>query len=247
MSDPNRIEPGQRKVHYGARVFEKLTPSNIMAKIQYETRAALAPIYINRSPLRSSTFGLWGKQLPYWLHRYNTTWRNERCIEVAAAINFLNENPAGRCLEFGNVLRNYGIRRPDVVIDLYEHAAGVTNVDIVDYYDSTGFQLIVSLSTLEHVGWDEHPQQPEKALDALKKMRSFLHADGLCLVSVPLGCNPALDEYICSGQSDSKRSAAFVRIDGGWAPTDSPILHPYNSKGPGAASVWIAEFGPLNE
>ncbi len=247
MNDTANSKQGQRKVRYGAQLLTKAHHSNVVAKVQYEVRKALAPWLITRSPLHSRSFTLWGNELPYWLHGYNTTWRNERCIEVAAAHRFLDDNPGGRSLEFGNVLANYSGGRLDVMVDLYEHAAGVTNVDINDFVDAQGFDVIVSLSTLEHVGWEEDPQQPEKSLAALAKLRELLRPGGVCLVSVPLGCNPALDDHIRSGNTGALRTASFTRMDGGWSSTDTPVFLPYNSRGPGAATVWIAEFGPVGD
>lgn len=245
MNAPASTPTGQRKVSYGAGVLQKLTPSNIVSKVMSEARMALAPMLINRSPLKSASFELWDSELPYFLHRYNSTWRNERCIEVAAALQFLNQHPGGRCLEFGNVLANYDVSRPDVVVDLYERTAGVTNIDIVDFTDEFGFDLVVSLSTLEHVGWDESPRHPEKALAALIRLRQLLRPGGRCLISVPMGCNPALDEYICTAPSDAIRSASFIRVDGGWTASEAPSVIAYNSRGAGAASLWLAELGPL--
>jgi hypothetical protein len=57
-------------------------------------------------------------------------------------------------LEIGNVLSHYFPVNHDIV-DKYEKADGVINQDVVHFYSPKKYDLIVSVSTLEHVGWDE--------------------------------------------------------------------------------------------
>jgi len=63
--------------------------------------------------------------------RYNTTWRNERAIEIPVVYDIVAQE-TGDILEVGNVLSHYFHINHDVV-DKYEKAEGVTNEDIVDY------------------------------------------------------------------------------------------------------------------
>ena len=55
------------------------------------------------------------------------------------------------------------------MVDKYERAPGVVNRDVLDLDDLGHFELVVAISTLEHVGWDEEPRRPEAALDAVKR------------------------------------------------------------------------------
>ena len=89
-----------------------------------------------------------------------------------------------RVLELGHVLShyvdpsNYGFAS-HTVVDKYETSAmaNVHNVDIVDFESDALFDLIVSVSTIEHIGWDESPRDPEKVLLALQCMQGLLSAD----------------------------------------------------------------------
>ena len=89
---------------------------------------------------------------------YNTTIRNERAVELAVAFHWLADR-TGSGLEVGNVLGHYGISGHRVV-DLYEQAPGVENVDLFDVRGS--FDWIVSVSTIEHVAWTPNAKPPAR-------------------------------------------------------------------------------------
>ena len=57
----------------------------------------------------------------------------------------------------------------------------------------------MSVSTLEHVGFDEDVRDPDKPVRALERMVSWLNPGGRCLVTVPLGYNASFDERLWSG------------------------------------------------
>ncbi len=44
--------------------------------------------------------------------------------------------------------------------------------DIVEFVPQDKYDLIISISTLEHVGWDEQPQKPGKLLQAIDHLRA---------------------------------------------------------------------------
>ena len=48
------------------------------------------------------------------------------------------------------------------IVDKYEKKKGIINQDIVDYKPDKKYDLIISISTLEHVGWDETPRENYK-------------------------------------------------------------------------------------
>ena len=88
---------------------------------------------------------------------------NERSIEVPIVMEIVNQNKGKRILEIGNVLSNYYKVSHDIV-DKYEKAPNVINQDVVDFKTNEKYDLIVSISTLEHVGWDEEPRDDKKNL-----------------------------------------------------------------------------------
>ncbi len=152
---------------------------------------------------RRERFAFDGQSYPYLFHHYNATWTNERAVEVPLALRALQRHPAGRVLEVGNVLNNY-TRNPRAgalheVIDKYEQAPGVTNVDVVDHAPEAPYDLVLSVSTIEHVGWDEEPREPHKAAAAIERLHGWLAPGGELLVTMPLGHNPPLDSRLLDG------------------------------------------------
>ena len=58
----------------------------------------------------------------------------------------------------------------------------VINEDIVDFSPSKNYDLIVSISTMEHVGWDEYPNDPPKILKGLRNLTRLLSPRGSLLL-----------------------------------------------------------------
>jgi hypothetical protein len=114
-------------------------------------------------------------------------------------------------LEVGNVLSYYFNFQHDI-IDKYEQAAGVINVDVLDFVPDKKYDLIVSISTLEHVGWDETPKEPMKVLQSIHHLKSLLSVGGLLIFSVPLGYNLCLDEIIRRKATESAQLYHLKRI-----------------------------------
>ena len=146
-----------------------------------------------------STFTFRRKPFRYFWHRYNSTWRNERAVEIPIARSFLAGVPAEKVLEIGNVLSHYGPVSHEVV-DKYERTEGVRNEDVCDFKSDKKYDLILSISTLEHVGWDEEPKDELKVLTAFENLQSLLAPGGRLVVTIPLGYNPPLDKMIEEGR-----------------------------------------------
>jgi len=170
-------------------------------------------------------------------HHYNTTISNERAVELAVAFHWL-QGRTGTGLEVGNVLGHYGTIGHRVV-DRYEKAPRVENVSVFDVTGS--FDWIVTLSTLEHVGWDEHPQDPGAAARALRHLRSLLNPGGALLVTVPLGYHPPFDQFLL-GDHGAARAATLVRSGSSWRQTKNLTSKPYGASTPWAEAVWIGEY-----
>lgn len=155
---------------------------------------------------------------------------------------------SARGLEVGNVLGHYraGTHR---VVDKYERAAGVENIDVLDIATDDPFDFIVAISTLEHVGWDEPERDLEKPVHAIRHLRSLLRPDrGRMLITLPLGYNPGVDLMALTGASGAHHAEMFVRDRRQrWQATDRPEPHHlrYEFELRTANAVWIGEFGPL--
>jgi SAM-dependent methyltransferase len=158
-------------------------------------------------------FELGGHRYRYLFDRHKFTWLTERAVEVPVAQALVDGHAADRVLEVGNVLSHY---RPQqhVVVDKYEQAPGVLNRDVLELEGLGEFDLIVAVSTLEHVGWDESPRDPAKAARAVAALRSLLAPGGLLAITVPIGYNAAFDAALRSGEVPLDRAVA-LRRDGG--------------------------------
>jgi hypothetical protein len=59
--------------------------------------------------------------------------------------------------------------------------------------------LIVSISTLEHIGRDDDTNDPDKIFSVINNLRNCLSAKGLLIFSIPIGYNQSLDNNIFQG------------------------------------------------
>jgi hypothetical protein len=144
---------------------------------------------------------------------YNVTWSNERCVEIPLGQHILAQ-ANGPALEVGHVLGHYGTRG-HTVIDKFESAPGVLNEDITEWEAQTGerFALILSLSTFEHIGFDDEAEgdSAKKIRAAIAACRALLAADGRLVITVPLGYNPHLDELIETDTLGEDRASFLLR------------------------------------
>ncbi len=171
---------GRKLVEVGVRLF----------------RDMLKSLYFYITP--SGSFEYCGHRLKYFRHTYNLAYQNERKIEIPVAEWFLRAQRQGaRILEVGNVLRNYGFRQERDICDKYDSSPGLINEDVIDFSPSEKYDAIISISTLEHVGWDEAERDPGKIPVAIKNLRdNCMRPGGTMLVTLPVGYNAYFDEYL---------------------------------------------------
>lgn len=193
----------------------------------------------------TGTFEHEGTQHSYLHHPYNYTWLNERAVEVPLALAVLAGHDPARVLEVGNVLAHYRPVR-HTVVDKYERAPGVLNVDVVDIDLAGPFDLVLSVSTLEHVGLDEEPTDPEKPARAIAHLASLLAPGGRLWCTFPVGYNPALDAGLRAGALGFDRLTALRRLgpDNRWrqVPIDEVWSTDYDWLVYTAHAVVIAEL-----
>lgn len=184
-----------------------------------------------------------GAHLDYFDHPYNDTRLNERAVEVPIAVDFLEyvrwDDPGIVGLEVGNVLGHYHPHRHRVV-DRYEVAAGVDNVDVFDI--AGRFDFILAISTLEHVRWDEAPREPDGSARAIRHLAELLNPGGVMLLTVPLGWHPFLDAELLDDGFDFAAACTLVRSGDGWEQTPEPVHKPYAATTRWAESVFVAEL-----
>lgn len=144
---------------------------------------------------KSLSFNFDGKSYRYFYHPYNLTWLNERCVEIPIARDLLEQHQGKNILEVGNVLSRYNPNLTHTVVDKYERSDRPNYfVEDAETFDQGGpYDLILSISTLEHVGWDELPRDPDKIARTIQHLRSLLSSNGKLLFTAPIGYSPPLD------------------------------------------------------
>ena len=181
-------------IHSGIKLIYNLTVKKSYYFIYCKSLIHLKP---------PGTFTLQGQTYRYFYHLHNTTWKNERAVEIPIILEKIQfcHYQGGRILEVGNVLSNYVHFQHDIV-DKYEKADGVINQDVVDFQplsenENDKYDLIVSISTMEHVGWDETPRDPRKIPLAFENLTTrCLAPGGEIVVTLPIGYNTYLDKLL---------------------------------------------------
>jgi hypothetical protein len=175
---------------------------------------------------RQRTFRIGEVEYSYFYHSYNTTYLNERAVEIPYFRRQIYSvlKTGGCILEIGNVLSHYERAYWDIV-DKYEVGKGVVNVDIVDYRPKKMYDCIVAISTFEHIGFDEVPKDTDKVLSILLLIRQrLLKPGGRLIFSIPTGYNLKFEEHIRSGRITGTRVIYMKRIDwkNSWVETNRP-------------------------
>ncbi len=193
----------------------------------------------------SNTFVFRGESYPYLYSYNNFTFLNERAVEVPIVKKIWNQNTGRRILEVGNVLSQYYPVEHDV-LDKYERVDGIINQDVVDFNPEKKYDLIICISTLEHVGWDERPKDPEKILRAIDNLKELLDKQGEIIVTIPLGYNPAIDDLIRKGNIQFSELRCLKRISGNnrWIETEWQEVErsTYNNNYPRAEGIVIGKI-----
>jgi len=172
---------------------------------------------------RKATFTFDGHVYPYFRHNYNVTWLNERCIEIPIMREVIAHSRGARMLEVGNVLSCYDRTLKHTVIDKYETPSrpDFYAEDAETFTRGAPYDLIVSISTLEHVGWDETPKDTGKISRTIRHLRSLLKPKGELVFTAPVGYSPPLDEVIDEGDGFiSRRCLKRVSALNEWEETD---------------------------
>jgi hypothetical protein len=188
--------------------------------------------------------------LALFYHRYNSTWSNERAVEVPIGRHFLSEAAAPDVLEVGNVLSHY---QPvtHTILDKFERRPGVLNEDITNWRTERRFNLILSISTFEHIGCDDDPQDAsgQRILDAIANCRRLLKPGGRLVITASPGYNPAFDALVKGNRFGAHLCDFLVRRSRlGWVECNEAtcMASRYNRPYPFGNGVVIAEFGPAN-
>ena len=161
-----------------------------------------------------------GIRFKYFVNWYNRTWMNCRAIEIPVFNHLFTVYGDKRVLEVGNVMNHYNLRCDHHVLDKYEVSDGVINEDIVDYKPSQRYDVVLSCSTLEHVGFDEEVKDEKKFITAVTNIiENVLVPGGVLYFSVPIGYNPGLDRILDYYHVRFDNIWCYRRLDGNsWVP-----------------------------
>ena len=194
--------------------------------------------------LLDQTFEYEGKRYRYFHHPYNRTSINERIVEVPIFVEIMKTTPDSETLEIGNVMAYYA-PHSHTVVDKYEKAEGVINDDVVDYDPGRTFKLIISVSTMEHVGWDEKQRDPKKIPAGIARLRSLLAEGGRLYVTFPMGYYKDLDEILRSDGLPMDKRTCLKRVSdtNKWRQVEWDEIKNLDY-GPYANGLVVAEFTP---
>ncbi len=154
----------------------------------------LLHIYFNKVR-KQEFFEFSGSKLPYFYHKYRSTWANERIVEIPVFRDIISKSSGKRVLEIGNVMSHYDSATHDI-IDKYENDPSIIREDILEFKPESKYDIIISISTFEHVGWDEEPRVPSKIFPVMDSVRGLLSEGGKLIFSIPIAYNPELDKFI---------------------------------------------------
>lgn len=161
-----------------------------------------APSTLRHSTTWEPHFLFQGRTLVYNRISFNN--RAERAVEIPLAIDFLarQQQRNERFLEVGNVLQHYEAALGELpwlrrIIDKFEQGKGVENRDLMDLDPAEKYRLIISISTVEHIGQHSTPNgsfgeiaggdDREAPLKAIVKIYDLLESGGHAFVTVPFG------------------------------------------------------------
>ncbi len=179
--------------------------------------------YLNRSFLRmigplavkiipKKHFDYNESRLEYFQHPKNLVWTNERSIEIPIIMDYIKKSPAQNILEVGAVLPHYFPQFKHDVVDKFERGKNFINEDILSFKPKEKYDLIVSISTLEHVGFEDDLKDSKGILKALNNLKvNCLAEKGKMVITLPLGYNKDVDGHLFNQRLGFSQEYYFKR------------------------------------
>ncbi|EQB70244.1 MAG: hypothetical protein AMDU1_APLC00066G0002 [Thermoplasmatales archaeon A-plasma] len=178
----------------------------------------------------------------YFTHKYNAI-DGERCVEIPWVLTQIDVNK--KILEVGNVLSHY-VNFSHTVVDRYERAPEVINEDAEVFQPTTKYDFIISISTLEHIGFDETVKDDLKISRVISNLKSLINDGGKILITVPLVYNPTIDKIVINNDEGFSKMIFLKQISrfNRWkqCTLDEALKLKYGSKYPAANSVAFLVF-----
>lgn len=195
--------------------------------------------------MRPKTFTFQGRRYSYFNHPANNAGENERTIEIPIAKREV-DTCSGSILEVGYVLRQYFPDLRHLIVDKYHpFDDGTIRKDVLDIEPDSRYSLIISISTLEHVGHlhDEGSHDPYKAIGAINYLRTLLSPRGKLFFTIPLGYNPDLDSLLSQCSELSAGYMQRVSADNCWKEVDCVMDAKYGEPYMNGNAILIGVFG----
>ena len=160
-----------------------------------------------------ATFVFLDKSYTYFTSPFNDTRHNERAIEIPIMLDITSKYKSKKILEIGNVMSNYYVFVHDI-LDKYDDKLDIIRQDILDFRPDNKYDLIFSISTFEHIGWDYgEDREIKKSSVALNYTKSLLADKGLLVITAPLGFNDEFDSMIKNGEISFTKCYCMKRGD----------------------------------
>ena len=178
----------------------------------------------------------------YFTNEYNAI-DTERSVEIPWILSQIDVKR--KILEVGNVLSHY-VNFSHTVVDRYERAPEVINEDAEVFQPATKYDFIISISTLEHIGFDETVKDHMKISRVINNLKSLINDRGKILITVPLAYNPTIDKIVINNDEGFSKMIFLKRISrfNRWkqCTSDEAIKLKYGSKFKYANSVAFLVF-----
>ena len=230
MDKTNRIKENiSMENTYKKKSKRNMSKRNIIRTLRF---------FWNKYTLKPNKYFLYDNEEIRGLIDYKfSTWNNERYCEIPIIEyelkRFFSEvaksNEDIRILEIGNTYHNYH-KIFWSVIDKYEKSHGVINMDIRDYIPGNKFDLIFSISTFEHIGIDDEPND-NTVLEAIQHTKSLLTDNGILILTFPIGYNKVLDEHVMAEQ-EKYDLHVYKKYKKGWKESNLEEIKDYEYNKP---------------
>ena len=160
----------------------------------------------------------------------NTTLINERCIELALGMRYMDKVGHDSLTEIGAVMPHYGYCEHQI-IDLFadDHPAGDVQAVDAETCDFTG-RDVLCLSTIEHIGKEDYDNtdiDPQKSIRILDKITEESNS---FFVTWGTRYHNELDEYVKSNLDKWNWFGYIKRAEKTWEYTDTDM------------AVWVMDF-----
>ncbi len=202
------------RLHKGLRVLRREGPIIFLYRLFHYLKrlgmVIITPLVVRYSS--PSYFTFQGKKIRYVLHKQSLAWNNERSLEVPLVMEYIR-NGSRNMLEVGAVLRHYYPMLSGDVLDKFEPGEGIIHDDASTFRPSRKYDLIVSISTLEHVGFDDDAKDHHGTWKAIYNLqKNCLAKGGTMVITLPLRYNKAVDEAVFKKEYGFSEQYFFRRV-----------------------------------